>query len=260
MRHRSKLAKLAIFAVLFVIAVQGVKTMADTLLTSPAPSSSPSPTSTPVDTSTVTTSPSPTSTASDSASPTTSASSSSTPAPTSTPTVSPSASPSVTPPAASSGQGLTIHLPTMLPLDPRATLVTLPTIEISGTSDLLVCIDSLSNSGSESLNFDVGVKRAIDQINTANTIISGDLTSHLLISGSISWVNATFNSAAGLRVLSAPHALAGKLVLMRFVAVTRPASDSALCDQGAAANQRLLTFSTLGLEIDMITGRIHVKG
>lgn len=253
MRHRSKLVKLVISAVLFVLAVQGVRTMADTLLTSPTPTSSPSPTSTAVDTSTASASPSPDVTAS--ASPSSSASAPSS----SAPTASASASPSITPPAASSGQGLTIHLPPTLPLDPRATAATLPAIAISGASDLLVCVDSLSNSGSETLSLDVGTKRSIDQINTATTIVSGDLTSHLLISGSIDWVNATLNSASGLRILSSPYALTGKSILMRFVAVTKPASDSSLCAQGAVANQRLLTFSTLGLEIDMVEGRIHVK-
>jgi len=256
MRHRSKLVKLVISAVLFVLAVQGVRTMADTLLTSPTPTSSPSPTSTASDTSTVSASPSPDVTGSASASPSSSASAPSS----SAPTVSASASPSITPPAASSGQGLTIHLPPTLPLDPRATVATLPAIAISGASDLLVCVDSLSNSGSETLSLDVGTKRSIDQINTATTIVSGDLTSHLLISGSIDWVNATLNSASGLRILSSPYALTGKSILMRFVAVTKPASDSSLCAQGAVANQRLLTFSTLGLEIDMVEGRIHVKG
>jgi hypothetical protein len=86
------------------------------------------------------------------------------------------------------------------------------------------------------------------------------MSSNVLISGSTTWVNSTLNSDNGIRVISIPQAINGKSLLMRFIAVTKPTADPALCNQGSLANQRLLTFSPLGLEIDMVAGKIKVKG
>ena len=166
----------------------------------------------------------------------------------------------MTPLAAAPGQNLVIHIPPTISVDPRALLATLPAIQISGEPYLLVCFDSMSNTSTESVIADVSNKRSVDSVNTSETVISGDLSSHLLVSGNTAWVNATLNSDNGIRVISSPQAINGKSVLLRFVAVNKPTNDATICNQGSVVNQRLLTFSPLGLEIDMVAGRIKVKG
>jgi len=203
-----------------------------------------------IDTSTVTPSPS-----ASTASPTPSPSDSATPAPiyiSSTPTVVSesetvaSASPNPTAaPKVLADQNLVIHIPSIVPVDPRATSVFLPPFYISGTAYVETCISS------DNSFFDVGSKNLIDGSGAHPIDIAGDLTSTLLLTNSPVAVSQLIGSQGGLKVFTAGESVAGTLLRVATVALSKPSLDPTFCSYAAPQNVKIVTITGLHLSLDL---------
>jgi cytoskeletal protein RodZ len=175
------------------------------------------------------------------------------PVPTSSPTPSPSTSASPPPITALANQSMQLRVPTSLLVDPRARTASISELFVSGPQNLLVCITS------GSLVSDVYLKNFSDSDFGAQTLVAGDRTSNLKVTGSADQVLAILNSAQGVRVSSPTATIATHNLNFRFVATSAPTLDAKLCEKGSPANSRTLSFRELGLEIEMKKGDVILK-
>jgi hypothetical protein len=171
------------------------------------------------------------------------------------PSTSPSPSASATPPpvTALANQSMQLRVPTSLLVDPRARTASISELFISGPQNLLVCITS------GSLVSDVYLKNFSDSDFGAQTLVTGDRTSNLKVTGSADQVLAILNGAQGVRVSSPSATIATHNLNFRFVATSAPTLDAKLCEKGSPANSRTLTFRELGLGIEMKKGDVILK-
>lgn len=171
------------------------------------------------------------------------------------PSNSPSPSASATPPPviALANQSMQLRVPTSLLVDPRARTARISELFVSGPQNLLVCITS------GSLVSDVYLKNFSDSNFGAQTLVAGDRTSNLMVTGSADQVLAILNGAQGVRVSSPAATIATHNLNFRFVATSAPTLDAKLCDKGSPANFRTLTFRELGLGIEMKKGDVTLK-
>lgn len=171
------------------------------------------------------------------------------------PSTSPSPSGSATPPpvTALANQSMQLRVPTSLLVDPRARTASISELFVSGPQNLLVCITS------GSLVSDVYLKNFSDSDFGAQTLVAGDRTSNLKVTGSADQVLAILNGAQGVRVSSPTAIIATHNLNFRFVATSAPTLDAKLCEKGSPANSRTLTFRELGLGIEMKKGDVILK-
>ena len=236
---------LLIFAFTFII-FRLAPTMADELTPSP------------VNEITSTATPEPSPSVSDSASPEPSQSPSPTSIPSEDPIApvpsgSPSPSASPTSPTALANQNMQIRIPTSLLVDPRARSTSISEVSVSGPENLLVCARSTS------LISDVYLKNIIDSEFGEETLVAGDQTSNLMVTGNTDQVLTILNAARGIRVSSPLGTMANQAMVFRFVATSAPSLDSKLCSKASEANTRTLTFRELGIQIEMKKGDINLK-
>ena len=237
---------------------QVARTMADDLLPadpapvsespSAAPEVAPPPTESPIATDSP--APAPSATPENSPAPIDTASPvSETPAPANS--ASPSASPTPTPPFAIANQAMSIVVPNVIKVDPRATSVYLPSIYASGASNLLVC--AFGNQ----VAFDIGGQNQTDS--KKGTMVVGDRTPTLRTSGVGSSPIGNINSGNGMRLISLNQGLVGKYVTLTFVALSEPSINPALCGAGSVSNTRTISIQGLGLNLDMAKGDVRLK-
>lgn len=249
------------FAALLLIG-QFARTMAaDLLPADPAPSESPAPTAAPSDqpTSTPTDaapSPSDSSYAGPTISPAPSNSAASpTPSdstiPIATDSPSPTATPTHLPPHAIANQAMTLRIPSVVEVDPRAHSVYLPHIDVAGPSNLLICI---SGPG---MVFDIYGQNQTDP--KKGTLVIGDQTSSIQSSGIGTAPVSVVNGTAGLRVISSSGGIAGHSLHISFVALSEPSLDPTLCGAGSASNNRTILIQSIGLNVDMLKGNVTLK-
>lgn len=171
------------------------------------------------------------------------------------PSTSPSPSASATPPpvTALANQSMQLRVPTSLLVDPRARIASISELFVSGPQNLLVCITS------GSLVSDVYLKNFSDSDFGAQTLVAGDRTSNLKVTGRTDQVLAILNGAQGVRVSSPSATIATHNLNFRFVATSAPTLDAKLCEKGSPANSRTLTFRELGLGIEMKKGDVILK-
>jgi len=172
-------------------------------------------------------------------------------APVPTAASSPSAWPSA--PTALANQSMQLRIPTSLLVDPRARTASVSELYVAGPQNLLVCITSGSTLS------DVYLKNVVDSDFGDQTLVTGDRTSSLRVSGNADQVLAILNSAQGIRVTAPFSTIANQSVHFRFVATSALTLDSKLCAKAAPANTRTLTFRELGLQIEMKKGDVVLK-
>ncbi len=185
------------------------------------------------DSTTVTTSPSPYSSASPSAT--------TLPAPTASITYlpnnteSPSPSPSASPTSISDSK-ITVHIPGVIKVDPRASLAAIAPVSLSSQDSLLVCMSS------HRAQISVGALPASILANQS----SGQAVT---LSGSASDLSAALSAPQGLRLVGSGR-VAGASLSFKIVGVTSPTIDTSLCgDPGASQS---VAISALGLEEGLV--------
>lgn len=179
------------------------------------------------------------------------------PAPTDAPTPTdsagptPSATPTPVAPHAVSDQSMTIRVPAVINVDPRARSVYLPQIAAYGPANLLVCVSS------GQVVFDIAGQNQSDP--KLGTLVTGDLTSVIRAAGVGSTAVGAVNSSNGLRAISINQGISGKFITMSFVALSEPSINAALCAAGSASNTRTISIQSIGLNIDMAGGNVTLK-
>ena len=106
------------------------------------------------------------------------------------------------------------------------------------------------------LYFDVN---GANSTNTSGLLISGQMTSRVLISGLTADVNALLNSRGGTKIQGSVTPIAGQYVVFDFVAMSRPSINEIFCSKGSWANARLLYLRPLGINLSLIKGPVKMK-
>jgi hypothetical protein len=174
-------------------------------------------------------------------------------APSASATPSPSSTPTVYPARPSQSQGLVIQVPNEVSVDPRAQIVRIPRISVSGPEYLLVCVNTVNTV------VDILTIGAPDNVNATNLFISGDLSSTVTISAPTTLINTVFNASGGAKVSALGRALAGQQVLVGFLAVDKQAEDASLCPKILPENRRVISIKAIGLGIGMKKGEVTLK-
>lgn len=182
-------------------------------------------------------------------------SASSSPEPQSTSTTKPSATPSptFTPPKALDSQGMKIQMSSRVSVDPRAQVVRMPAISISGPEYLLLCIQSQTSV------FDLLAKGVPNNVVATNLYLDGDLTSTVTLAGPTTLINSVFNSEGGAKVSSLGGFLSNKVVEISFVATDSLALNSSLCTAVEPGNKRVILLSPLSLGMDLKKGEVRLE-
>ena len=175
--------------------------------------------------------------------------------PTPIPTPTPSASPTSAPPApkALDAQGMKIQLSSRISVDPRAQVVRVPAISITGPEYLLLCIQSQTSV------VDLLAKGVPNNVVATNLYLDGDLTSTVTLAGPTTLVNSVFNSEGGAKVSSLGGFLSNKVVELSFVATDTMAINSSLCTEVAPGNKRVILLSPLSLGMDLKKGEVRLE-
>ena len=131
-------------------------------------------------------------------------------------------------------------MPTVVPVDPRATSVNLPSdMAFSGPSNALMCINESDSSGNvlaspaaSDLLFDVDTKGSSDNA-TGSNAVRGDRSSAVQLQASTSNVTTRLNGSGGLQAYLTTGSLsASRYVRIRTIALssaTATAADGAAC-------------------------------
>ena len=155
-------------------------------------------------------------------------------------------SPTKIPPHAVSNQNIKIQIPRVQRVDPRAKFHNLPQVNFysEGSPFLMLCINSSYG------NLDVETKGIDDSFSGKDIFINGDLSTSLQISGTSNQVLNVFNSFGGLRVKGPDgRSVVGTYLWLRFVAISEPTDNFALCAESATASQWGLEIQPLGLTV-----------
>ena len=174
---------------------------------------------------------------------------------TNTPTPTPSPTPSVTftPPKVLESQGMKIQMSSRVSVDPRAQVVRMPAISVTGPEYLLLCIQSQSSV------FDLLTKGVPNNVVATNLYVGGDLTSTVTLAGPTSLVVSVFNSEGGAKVSSLGGFLSNKVVEVNFVAMDGLAVDASMCAKVAPGNKRVILLSPLSLGLDLKKGEVRLE-
>lgn len=174
-------------------------------------------------------------------------------APSGSASASPSSTPIVYPARPSQSQGMVIQVPNEISVDPRAQIVRIPKITVSGPEYLLVCINTVNTV------VDVLTIGAPDNVNATNLYISGDLSSTVTISAPTTLVNTVFNASGGAKVSALGRSLAGQQIQIGFLATDKQAENSSLCPKIFAENRRVISINAVGVGIGMKKGEVTLK-
>jgi hypothetical protein len=148
---------------------------------------------------------------------------------------------------------MVIQVPTEISVDPRAQIVRIPRITISGPEYLLVCINTINTV------VDVLTIGAPDNVNATNLFITGDLSSTVTISAPTTLVNNVFNASGGAKVSALGRSLAGQQIQIGFLAIDKQAENSSLCPKIFAENRRVISINAIGVGIGMKKGEVTLK-
>lgn len=159
----------------------------------------------------------------------------------------PAPSPTKIPPHAVSNQEMLLQLPRVSRVDPRAKLVNLPAVNFAayGSPYLMLCMNS-----SRGL-IDVQAKGIDDSFNGEDVFLENDRSAGVRISGTSSQVVNIFNSFGGLRLSSLDgKGIVGTYLFLRFVAISEPTDNFALCTESKTSGQWGIEIQPLGLQIN----------
>lgn len=161
-------------------------------------------------------------------------------------TVAAAPSPTKIPPHAVSNQNMLIQIPRVIRVDPRATLANLPVVNFYayGSPYLMLCMNNSRGS------IDVETKGIDDSFSSKDVFIQNDLSGSVQISGTSSQVLNIFNNFGGLRLKgSSGKGVVGANLYLRFVAISEPTDNFALCSESASSSQWYLEVQPLGLQV-----------
>lgn len=161
--------------------------------------------------------------------------------------------PSLAPPKAIDSQGMKIQITSKVSVDPRAQVVRIPAVTVSGPEFLLVCIQSQASV------LDILTKGVPNDVNANNLFILGDLTSTLIVAGPTSLFNSAFNTQGGAKLSSLGGFLSNRIVELAFIATDKLADNAALCSSVAPGNRRVIVVSPLSLGLELKKGEIRLK-
>jgi hypothetical protein len=148
----------------------------------------------------------------------------------------------------------TIRAQQSIAIDPRADKYFLPPLVIDGPEFTLACI------GSPSVSFDIGSKMASDNNPDTSTVaVGGDRSSHVYLAGPTQAVAALLNSGGGLFAYATSFGLKGKYLTLTLVATSAPTLDPEFCSAASGANIRIISFRTIGLQVDTRKGSGTLK-
>ena len=162
-------------------------------------------------------------------------------------TVSIAPSPTKIPPHAVANQNMVLQIPRVQRLDPRAKQFNFPQVSFysEGSPFLMLCMNSSWGI------IDLEAKGINDSFSGEDVFIQGDLSDSVQVSGTSSQVLNIFNSFGGLR-LKGPDgkAVVGTNLYLRFVAISEPTDNFALCGESQATGQWLIQLQPLGLQVN----------
>ena len=170
-----------------------------------------------------------------------------------TASASPSATPTIYPARPSQSQGMVIKVPTEISVDPRAQIVRIPQISVTGPEFLLACINTVNTV------VDILTIGAPDNANASNLFIQGDLTSTVTISAPTSLFNTVFNASGGAKISALGQTIAGQQVQIGFLAIDKQADNSSLCPKILAENRRVISIKGLGVGLGLKKGEVTLK-
>ena len=155
--------------------------------------------------------------------------------------------PTKEPPHAVANQNMVLQIPRVQRLDPRAKQFNLPQVSFypEGSPFLMLCMNSSWGI------IDLEAKGISDSFSGKDVFIQGDLSDSVQVSGTSSQVLNIFNSFGGLR-LKGPDgkAVVGTNLYLRFVAISEPTDNFALCGESQATGQWLTQLQPLGLQVN----------
>lgn len=173
--------------------------------------------------------------------------------PAASPAPSSSSTPVVYPARPSQSQGMVIQVPSEISVDPRAQIVRIPRITVSGPEYLLTCINTVN------VVVDVLTIGAPDNANATNLFIQGDLSSTLTIAAPALLVNTVFNASGGAKVSALGQTIAGQQIQIGFLATDKQADDSSLCPKILPENRRVISIKALGVGLGLKKGEVTLK-
>ena len=147
-----------------------------------------------------------------------------------------------------SDQKVQLKVPASIPVDPRAATVSIPSIFIYSTGNLVTCLD-ISNA-----NARINVENNSDTT-TGTALITGNGGKHLLVSGSASQVMNALNSGSGIRLFA--NNVVNSSVLIKVVGVTTPTLDSQFCSQPSVSGQ--ISVRAMGLDLNLQKNKVQLK-
>jgi hypothetical protein len=144
-----------------------------------------------------------------------------------------------------------VKVPPSGAIDPRARTYFLPHI-YAAVSDPDVEFSMVCISGTSGMKFDALQKGSPNNSDEGLELIYGDQSGLLLISAETNRLVNLINSYNGLFVTTWSGGLSGRMLTMRFIAVTKPVVDPTFC--GAAKSGAAMTLRPLGIDLSTVKG------
>lgn len=173
----------------------------------------------------------------------------------------------LTPTQIISNPSLIAHLPRTVPIDPRATLATLPAFNFAGDGYGEVCLSSPNTSITTNGPLaDVYVDTFMSYQTDSGTITVplaptqipaelGNTSAEVILTGTWPNILNTINGGIGTTVRSLSGLLGGKILTVQLLAVTEPSTDPANCSGG---NTYTIPIQGLGISFSNSIGKLHL--
>jgi len=149
-----------------------------------------------------------------------------------------------------------VKVPPTGAIDPRAATYFLPHIYAS-VSDPKVEFTMVCINGSSGMIFDALQKGSPNNSDEGDELLYGDQTGLVVISASNKRLITLINSYNGLFMSTRTGGLSGRTLTLRFVAVTNPVADPAMCS--AAKSGAVMTLRPLALDLSTVKGGGSLK-
>lgn len=148
-----------------------------------------------------------------------------------------------------------LKIPRTIAIDPRAVNRYLPHIYASvDEPDVEFTMVCLSGAG---IRIDAMQKGAANFSDEGGDLIAGDQSGLVIISAATNRAINLINSYGGLFLTSQSGSLAGRSLYLRFIAVTKPVVDPALCGEAQSSGATLIR--PLALDLSTVKGGGNLK-
>ncbi len=137
---------------------------------------------------------------------------------------------------------LFFRTPNSLKVDPRANSISTQAFALGGAENILVCITSAK------ANISIGL--------VSNTLVDGQGTHSVTLSGSASEVLASLTASRGITALSSGR-IAGSTLTYQVAALSEPSIDPKLC--GGAKITRSVAVAALGIDLNTVKTTVKIR-